>query len=109
MSIRGSCYMYLLGLQAETCSVAVKIDIFLYYVVCVLQTFMKMHSSHLLLCRWALHGLQRGHGVVLKNRNSGGGEDSYLNCHLTTSTVKCPDFSMCKISPDDSNGINRLN
>jgi hypothetical protein len=27
----------------------------------------------------------------------------------TTSTVKCPDFSMCKISPDDSNGRNRLN
>jgi hypothetical protein len=27
----------------------------------------------------------------------------------STSTVKCPDFSMCTISPDDSNGRNRLN
>jgi hypothetical protein len=27
----------------------------------------------------------------------------------TTATVNCPDFSMCKISPDDSNGRNRLN
>jgi hypothetical protein len=27
----------------------------------------------------------------------------------TTSTLKCPDFSMCEISPDDSNGRNRLN
>jgi hypothetical protein len=24
----------------------------------------------------------------------------------TTSTVKCPDFSMCKISPDGSKGRN---
>jgi hypothetical protein len=27
----------------------------------------------------------------------------------TSSTVKCPDFSMCKISPDDPNGRNRSN
>jgi hypothetical protein len=28
---------------------------------------------------------------------------------ITTSTVKCPDFSLCKISPDGSNGKTRLN
>jgi hypothetical protein len=44
--------------------------------------------------------------------------ESKFECYLmrllfffnkTTSTVKCPDFSMCKISPYDSNGKNCLN